>query len=213
MKTILAILLAAATAQAATILVNTNTSQVTGWTPADNQAPGPGEIAVVTNAIPANINTSWTYSNGVFTPVNADPEPAAVSPIYTRDLGTGKLVGLVVSNNVVTVYPAQNSPYTITADNANRGYYTGKLPRVFDKATNFFLGLNPPWSNVVTRTDLTNENLLVQWQVFCNAQINTNQTQAAAATNQTQAVTFINRSIDWLQRYSRGVQFLDRLQP
>ena len=116
MKTILAILLAAATAQAATILVNTNTSQVTGWTPADNQAPGPGEIAVVTNAIPANINTSWTYSNGVFTPVNADPEPAAVSPIYTRDLGTGKLVGLVVSNNVVTVYPAQNSPYTITAE-------------------------------------------------------------------------------------------------
>ena len=142
-----------------------------------------------------------------------DPEPTAVAPIYTRDLGTGKLVGLVVSNGTVTVYPAQNSPYTITADLANRGVAVGKLPRVFDKATNFWLNLNPAWSNVLTRADLTNENLFVQWQSFCSVQINTNQVQAASATNQTQAVTFINKAIDWLQRYNRGTQFLDRLQP
>ena len=175
--------------------------------------------SAVTNQTVADVRAMWNgygtvvVSNGVAVAVVADPEPAAVVPIYTRDLATGKLVGLVVSNNVVTVYPAQNSPYTIIADTANRSYYTGKLPRVFDKATNFWLNLNPPWSNVTVRADLTNENLFVQWQVFCNAQINTNQTQAASATNQTQAVTFINRSIDWLQRYARGVQFLDRLQP
>ena len=152
---------------AAVITVNTNTTQVTGWSKDDTVPIQPGEIAVATNAIPASINTSWTYSGGVFTPVNADPEPPATAPIYTRDLATGKLVGLVVSNNVVTVYPAQNSPYTISADLANRGVAVGKLPRVFDKATNFWLNLNPPWSNVTVRADLTNENLFVQWQVFC----------------------------------------------
>ena len=60
---------------AAVIAVNTNTTQVTGWSKDDTMPIQPGEIAVATNAIPASINTSWTYSGGVFTPVNADPEP------------------------------------------------------------------------------------------------------------------------------------------
>ena len=117
MKTILAIFLAAATAQAATILVNTNTSQVTGWTPSDNQVPGPGEIAVVMDAIPEGIATDWKWDGAQFT----KPVVTSTNAVIDRQIDDAAtyaaewdLIGTLIKYSTP---PASLNPYGAAIDN------------------------------------------------------------------------------------------------
>ena len=146
---------------------------------------------------------STIFSNGVET------TSLTLNPIFN-----GHGYDLVVDPTYGRVLPLERNSVRKTNAALSNDLATtiSRLDRVFQRATNFWLNLNPPWSNILVQADLTNEQNAVQWENFCNTQINTNQQQATAAgTNTVQAITKLNKALNWLQNYNKGNTFLGRL--